>query len=437
MKLRPPRSLIGQFALLHLATALIAAATLPFGVAVLLHRVAHHYQRDVLRQQAEDVAQALRTRDPGQAIAAVDILAGGLTLTIVDAHRRILAERGPARPRMIALVPLTDRPRITRRGTLAAISRPAAGRGRWVVVSQDDMAPEVVTDDIVRIFLKRFALLLVPLALLVPLVGVWMTRRLTRRMTAVAAIAAEIGPRTLDRRLPRGTLPAEVEPLAAATNAALDRLEGTFAAQAAFAADVAHELRTPLSVVRLRADAVADADQRAALLAGVDRVARVVAQLLALADLERPLDGAAPVDLAGLAAAVVADRAPAVLAGGRAIQLEDRGAAACAGHEAAIVLALENLVDNAARYTPQGTRIVVTAGPGARLAVSDDGPPIDPAKLAVMADRFWRAAEAPAGGSGLGLSIVARVAAAHGGALRLQAGAGGRGLEAVVILGEG
>ncbi|WP_447411834.1 hypothetical protein, partial [Clostridium perfringens] len=81
-----------------------------------------------------------------------------------------------------------------------------------IVVSQDSDAPQVVTDDIVRAFLTRFALLLLPFAALLPLIGALLTRRLTRRMRTVSAIAAGIGPRAIDQRLPRGTLPLEVEP---------------------------------------------------------------------------------------------------------------------------------------------------------------------------------------------------------------------------------
>lgn len=431
---RRPRSLFGQLALLHVAIALAAALTLPVAVAALLHRVARHYQHEVLDQQAQRVAARLHGErgDAARTLAGVDLLAGGLSLTIVDAQRHVLAARGPARPAIVAAAPLARRARMVRRGRVAAISAPAGAR--WIIVSQDGAAPEVVTDDIITTFLKRFVLMLLPFVMLGPLVAAWLTRRMTRRMRTASEIAAAIGPRTLDRRLPRDTLPAEIEPLAAATNAALDRLEQAFAAQAAFAADVAHELRTPLATIRLRADAIANPATRAALRGEVDRAARVIAQLLSLADLERPIDTeAAPVDLAALAEQVVADRAPAVLAAGLAIELVVEDARHVPGHGAALALALENLVDNAVRHGRDATRLTVQAGPGARLGVADDGAAIPPERLGRMRERFWKG-EARSGGSGLGLSIVARVAAAHGGALALEAGDGGRGLRAWLIL---
>jgi signal transduction histidine kinase len=428
-----PRSLFGQLALLHVAIALAAAVTLPVAVGALLHRVARHYQHEVLHQQAQRIADRLSADrgDAARAMASVDLLAGGLSLAIVDAGRHVIAVRGAARGEVLAAVPLVRRAALVRRGRIAVLSRPA-GR-RWIVVSQDSTAPEVVTDDIVTTFLKRFVLLLLPFVMLGPLVAAWLTRGIRQRMRRAAQTAAAIGPRALDRRLALGTLPAEIEPLAVATNAALDRLEEAFAAQAAFAADVAHELRTPLATIRLRADAVSDAAARAALLQQVDRAARVVAQLLSLADLERPVqDDGAVVDLGAVAADVVAERAPAVLATGRTIELHVDGAAMIPGQPAAMMLGLENLIDNAVRHTPAGARIMVAAGPGARLCVGDDGAPIPPERLVRMRERFWKG-EARSGGSGLGLSIVARIAAAHGGVLTLEAGEGGRGLRAAMV----
>ncbi len=427
-----PRSLLGQFIALHIVTALVATIALSLGVAMLLHSTADHYQRKLLRQQAAIVASAL----PASTALRSDALTDGMAVAVIGRDRVVIMAKGPARPRIIAAVPMDHGAHFFRRGVIEAYSVPIAG-GRWIVASQDGAAPEVITDDIVSAFLKRFALLVLPIAALVPLIGALLTRRLTRRMEAVSATAAAIGPRTLGTRLPRGTLPSEVEPLAAATNEALDRLEQGFKTQTAFAADVAHELRTPLAIIGLRADAIVDDATRTAVLAAVDRAARVVGQLLALADLERPIeDSGEPLDLAALATNVVADRAPAIIGGGRSIALDDRwtgSAASVFGYPGAVTLALENLVDNAARHTPVGTTISVRVGPDRCLCVSDDGDGVPPEHLARLKDRFWRADSARAEGSGIGLSIVDRVARAHCGVLEIAPGHGGIGLSFTIL----
>jgi signal transduction histidine kinase len=233
-------------------------------------------------------------------------------------------------------------------------------------------------------------------------------------------------------------LPSEVEPLAAATNEALDRLAEGFRTQTAFPADIAHELRTPLAVIRLRADAVTDAAARAALLASVDRAARVIAQLLALADLERPTeDHGESLDLAALAEAVVAQRAPGIIAGGRSIALEDlsTGSVIQQGYPAAITLALENLVDNVVRHTRTGTTIIMRVNSDGSVSVLDDGEGIPGEHLARLKVRFWRADGSRSEGSGIGLSIVDRVARAHHGVLDISRRVGSRGLEFRIILG--
>jgi len=229
--------------------------------------------------------------------------------------------------------------------------------------------------------------------------------------------------------LPRGLLPLEAEPLAEAANAALDRLAAAIRVQTAFAADVAHELRTPLAAIRLRADAIADPEARSALMAAVDRAGRVIAQLLALAELERPLESSGTtVDLHRLAEQVVADRAPAILASGRSIALDRApGPAQVYGYGEALTLALENLLDNATRHTPPGTAIEVRSA-NAGITVCDDGPPLPQEDLARLTERLWRGAGSQIEGSGIGLSIVDRVARAHGGRLNVRRGEAGRGL---------
>ncbi|WP_034158149.1 sensor histidine kinase [Sphingomonas sp. ERG5] len=436
MKIAVPRSLLGQFIALHVATALIAAIALTLGASALLHGTADHYQHNLLLQQAQRIARSLDTGNMGdrRIQADEDMLASGIAVAVIDRRRMARVVRGPSRPAMIAAAPMDQVARAFRRGVVVGVSFPTANG--WVVVSQDNTAPDAVTDDIVTAFLKRFALISLPIAALVPLIGVLLMRRLTRRMTTVSGIAEGIGPRTIDVRIPTGLLPSEVEPLAMATNRALNRLAEGFRIQAAFAADVAHELRTPLAVIRLRADAVRDAEARSALLEAIDRAARVVAQLLALADLEQRIeDVGSTIDLRLLAESVVSNRAPTIIAGGRSIALEAPDAGTMVyGYAAQIVLALENLIDNATHHTPQGTEIVVQVRPGALLSVSDNGDRIAANQMARLKDRFWRADNTRSEGSGIGLSIVDRIARAHGGFLSIAPGPGGHGLQVTLVL---
>ncbi|PTS74570.1 two-component sensor histidine kinase [Sphingomonas sp. HMWF008] len=434
MKVGVPRSLLGQFIALHAVIAVAAAIILFASATTLLHQTADHFQRDLLRRQAAVSTVPVGTDSPA---ARVVTLSNGMAVSVVDGDRRVTQSYGAARPEVVAAAPLGTKARFFRVRAIVGLSVPQ--KGGWIIVSQDGADPAVVTDDIVRSFLPRFALICLPIAALVPLIGAFLARRLTLRMRAVSLVAGQIGPRSLDIRLPRGQLPLEAEPLAEATNAALDRLAAAIQVQTAFAADVAHELRTPLAVVRLRADAVADPAARAALLSSVDRAARVIDQLLALADLERPLDAhGEEVDLHALAERVVVDRAPAVFASGRTIALEpDTAPVRPYGYPEALALALENLVDNAVRHTPPGTAIVVRSGPGPRLTVSDDGPLIPEADLVRLTDRLWRGAGSSIEGSGIGLSIVDRVARAHGGRLRVCRGPSERGLVCEIVIGEG
>lgn len=427
-----PRSLLGQFVLLHVVVAVAAAITLLWSATTMLHRTADQFQRDLLQRQvrivSKSLARGVRTIPPV-------VLSDGMAVALIDTRRRVETTSGPSRTALLARAPLGRGPHFFRHGSIEGYSVPAPSG--WIVVSQDDTDPEVVSDDIVRTFLERFALVTLPIAALVPLVGTLLARRLTLRLRAVSAIAATIGPRTLETRLPLGQLPVEVEPLAEATNAALARLSDALAVQSAFAADVSHELRTPLAVIRLRADALDEHGPRAEMLAAVDRAARVITQLLALAELDQPLAfDAVPVDLAALAEDVVSDRAPGIYANGRTIALDvAAGAVVACGLGEAIRLALQNLIDNAAKYTRPGSAIIVRVGPGAQLTVSDNGEAIPEDHLARLKHRLWRGATGSAEGFGIGLSIVDRIARAHDGALTIRRGPDGVGLVFAMRLG--
>jgi two-component system, OmpR family, sensor kinase len=294
--------------------------------------------------------------------------------------------------------------------------------------------------------LKPFALLL-PVLLLLIWFAVGQALEPLRRLTAL------LKARQVDSLAPisGAPLPDEVQPLVSALNDLLARLRASFERERAFMADAAHELRTPLTALHLQAGMLAragDEAERAAamrtLSTGVQRAIRLVEQLLALARQQPRVDHPrVAVRLDELAREIVAELVP--LADARRIDL---GVAASqpvsleADPEALRTL-LRNLVDNAVRYASAGGRVDVqvegpqpsaesSAGGGARLSVTDDGPGIAPPERTRVFDRFYRRAGTEPPGSGLGLAIVKAIADAHGAAITLGEGPGGRGLTVTV-----
>ncbi|KGE07089.1 MULTISPECIES: ATP-binding protein [Burkholderia] len=267
-----------------------------------------------------------------------------------------------------------------------------------------------------------------PLILLLPFLGaaVWMiVGRGMRPLRRVTRAVESRRPEALDP-LPDNRLPQEVQPLVHALNGLLARLAAALDTQKAFVADAAHELRTPLAAVQIQAQLVAraqdDETRREALAdlqSGVTRATRLAEQLLALARSEP--DGATvrePVALADVLAHCVS--AQAVVAQKRNIDLgiEEAQPAIVDADIGALRVMLNNVLDNAVKYTPEGGRIDVSLSfdeGRALVRVADSGPGIPPEERERVFDRFYRDSSArmrtDVSGSGLGLAIVKRVAA--------------------------
>lgn len=239
-------------------------------------------------------------------------------------------------------------------------------------------------------------------------------------------------------------VPEEVAPLVQSLNDLFARLETAFAGERRFTADAAHELRTPLAALKIQAQVAlrsTEVTERNAALAnvlrGVDRATRLVEQLLTLArvDPETAVANYQPVDLQSLAAAVMADMAPLAHAKQIDMVLETAAARHVQGDEAQLALLIRNLLDNAIRYTPAGGYVAVAVGnqQGVSLTVSDSGPGIAEAERAQVLQRFYRIAGSGEEGSGLGLSIVQRIATLHHARLELRNADTGHGLQARVV----
>ncbi|MFI4888300.1 MAG: ATP-binding protein [Burkholderiales bacterium] len=283
---------------------------------------------------------------------------------------------------------------------------------------------------------------LVPFLALIPFFGVLMWVGVGRGLEPLDAMSRAVAKRRPDAMAPIAahTLPDELQPLGASLNGLLERLSEALASQRRFTADAAHELRTPLAALKLQLDlarrAAAPAQWGAALddlEAGVARTSHVVEQLMTLARVEPEAMAQQRTECDLVAIAKDAIVARAALAAGKAIDLGLARAtpAAVKGDPASLGILLSNLVDNALRYTPRGGRIDVSVDReegGAMLSVADTGPGIPADARERVFDRFYRAEVNEESGSGLGLSIVRRIADAHHATITLDAPAEGSGL---------
>lgn len=276
--------------------------------------------------------------------------------------------------------------------------------------------------------------LLLPMGVALPLLALavwWAVRRglqpLQRLRQALAAREPQaLAPLSLDT-LDGAT--TELGPLVAELNRLFERIGTLLAAERRFTADAAHELRTPIAAIRAQAQVAlgAAADNAArtralqSTLAGCDRAVHLVEQLLTLARLEsQAAPPTAPVDLVALARQVIADGAAPALAKHQALELVAPQPVVRPGHEALLAVLLRNLLDNAVRYSPPGAPVRVTVEPGC-LRVEDGGPGVPAAERARLGERFFRVLGSGESGSGLGLSIVQRIASAHGAQLAIDA----------------
>jgi two-component system sensor histidine kinase QseC len=289
-----------------------------------------------------------------------------------------------------------------------------------------------------------------PLLLALPLLllGAWWS--VARGLVPLRVLVRELrrrAPQALQPLQMNGT-PAEIAPVVQELNRLLDRVGHLMELERRFTADAAHELRTPIAAIRAQAQvALNEGDDAArghalrATLAGCDRAARLVDQLLTLSRLEA--DEARhreTVDLAALLRAVVAEIAPRALAKAQVLEVDGAPALTVSSDAVLLSVLVRNLVDNAVRYSPAGARVQVRLGRSEGrvwLRVDDSGPGLADESLKRLGERFFRGGTGSESGSGLGWSIVRRIAQVLGCEVEVQRSAlGGLGVR-VTMMAEG
>ncbi len=277
------------------------------------------------------------------------------------------------------------------------------------------------------------------LTMLVGLVGIFgalygvlvfgIMRRAIAPIQLASRYAAEIGPRSSGVRLPTQGMPKEILPLIVATNGALDRLDRALDSQRQFSADAAHELLTPLAVLRAHLDTLKDKSVAAELREDVEAMTDVVHQLLDLAALESQSEAnvdAEPADLHDVCAEVIATLAPLAVREKKQIALTGaKGPIFVRGCVRMLSRAVRNLVENGLAHTPSGTTVEARLSLNGEVRVIDQGKGVPQEEREAIFHRFWRGDQKNGPGAGLGLSIVKRIVESMGGEISVDDAPGG------------
>lgn len=297
-------------------------------------------------------------------------------------------------------------------------TRENSGRGLVTVIVAEPYNPE---NAILDKMLDEFAITaawIIPIFILVTLiVGVAAIRGGLKSLLDTSAQVASIRPESLSVRLETTGLPAEIAPMVAAFNQALHRVEEGFEVQRRFTANAAHELRTPLTVISGALENWGEQVDTTALRRDVERMNRLVGQLLQVARLDSGiLDMSEEFDLNSCAKDVVQYMAPLAINNQRTLAFQGaEQPMTVRGNRSAVEDALRNLIENALIHTPISTVVNVKVTEEGLIEIRDQGPGIDAAHGSRIFERFFRSPTNKSPGAGLGLAIVSEVMKQHGG----------------------
>ncbi len=394
-----------------------------------------------LQDQAHDIARHLVVRPDGTSTLELPrVLAeaygrndGAFAYVVYGPHGVPAHASAPDAPGLFdSHRPLERRGTFFRLGPQAGRAGPMFGyvtgaeRGYRIAVAQGWFHEDVLADSLLEEFFEVGLLWMGPVIAIALWVGVMTIRTSLAPVVALSEQAARIGPEAADVRLPEDGLPREIRPLVAAVNRALARLEAGLDRERRFMAEAAHELRTPLAVLTARIDSL-DGAATDGLKRDAARLNRLAEQLLRAGRLDAgPLDVSQRVDLRQIAVEALSALAPLAIRQGREVVLTgETGAVWVRGNGPALLVAVENLLENALAHTPAPGGVEVEVSAGGTLRVKDEGPGVPPADREAIFRRFARGRGARRSGAGLGLAIVMETARAHGGSVAVTDRPGG------------
>jgi len=430
------QSILSRIVILHIVAVVITSILMSVGLSWLLSYATNTIHNKAMQEQANAVAEHLTIGADGrlQLNLPSDLLGlyspeyGRYSYAVTDARGTVLFSSAkdhsvlfPADQRGSEVEFLQQR-----RGSAtvsgASVRRTIGDQTVWVQAGEDLTNRDVLTDDIVADFYRDVGWITLPILLVLLITDIAIFRRALRPLREASDIAAEIGPARPGLRLPTREIPREVRPLVSAVNLALDRMEEGFKIQRDFTADAAHELRTPLSILRTRIDVLEDPDIRQALRHNVEGMAHIVGQLLDIAELDAvAIDPSETADLQSVAAEVAEFVAPLALAQGKDVALSGATEPVWVkGSAEMLSRAIRNLAENAINHTAPGSTVEFVVEDGGKVSVLDQGPGIAEHERKLIFRRFWRRDRRKAGGTGLGLSIVQRIAELHSATITVE-----------------
>ena len=302
---------------------------------------------------------------------------------------------------------------------LAVVLREASQLTMMIGDPQPPFAQEVAT------FISRnvfpFALLALGFATTVAIGAMLAARFVSRSIERVTRLALAIDPAAPQGSISLSKVPRELKPLVEALNRAFGEIDAYIKMQRRFLGNAAHQLRTPLTLLRAKIEEVSEPALKAQLVTDVRRLTSLVSAMLDLARLQNHAIEKRPIDLSAIALEVLADFSPSALDSGIELALErvEEGPFIVQGVEAAVRSALANLVGNALIHAQGAKRVVAHLRRGS-ISIDDDGAGFLPCDTESTLIEPFQTGGAAGSGAGLGLSIVREIMTAHGGELTVS-----------------
>jgi signal transduction histidine kinase len=431
------RSILIQIVFLHAFALIFAAIFLPLFLGNLLDADVDRLQQRSMRDQAERIGRRLAIAPdgtwslklPARLLDQYSQAYGRYAFVVLNSVGDVLfssrTDRRPLQPIGDVNAPISFFETLTPGGakTISGTSLRYEREGKvvWVQVSEDLSHRDVIVDDVVAHFFRQIRLITIPAMLILLVIDIVIFRRAMRPLLEASQQASSIGPTRIDVRLTADNVPAEIRPLVTAFNQALDRLEQGFRAQREFAADAAHELRTPLAILLTRIETLQDKQASRELKRDLTGMKRVVNQLLDAADLDTVvIDAAELADLREICIEIAAFIAPLAFGQGKSVAVTGTDDPVIVrGNSEMLRRAVRNLVENALNHAPEDTAVEIDVAPDGTVSVRDEGPGVAPEEREMIFARFWRR-DRRAGSAGLGLSIVKRIVEVHGGVITVR-----------------